>query len=144
MTENPETTEELLDKYPEIFELYHKRDEIEGPVPPIVFGLSIPDAWVPLVDELCDDLQELDPDIVAHQVKSKFGGLRFYTGGTSEEALDRIREAADKSFNICQQCGGEGERVGQAYVNTLCDECAAERERERMERYRGMPDGDAE
>ena len=50
-------------------------------------GLCVPDTWLPILDQLCDALQNSGwtsgscrkvPQVVADQVKSKFSSLRFY------------------------------------------------------------------
>lgn len=126
------TEQEILDKHDDIFELYHQNqnDELPCEVPPpvAVYGLQCGSGWFDLIDTLCDDLREIDPDVEAHQVKEKFGGLRFYTGGTSKEALDRIQEAADESVETCEYCGSPGERSNEGWIRTLCGPCARQRQ----------------
>ena len=54
-----------------------------------------------LLDELIAKLIELGWDKDLHQVKEKFGGLRFYCGGLTTEQMAAIDEAEAKSYKIC-------------------------------------------
>lgn len=42
--------------------------------------ISLDSGWYPLIIDLNKKLAELDPDYEAHQVKEKFGSLRYYFG----------------------------------------------------------------
>jgi hypothetical protein len=65
--------------------------------------------------------------IIAHQVKEKYGGLRFYYGGTHDpyiEGLVRMAEAA--AYYTCEQCGSTDGTVSQnkaGWIATLCAKC---------------------
>lgn len=103
-------TDSLLDKY-----------EIKYPR----CGFDLPSGWVKLVDELIPKLITAGWDKDLHQVKEKFGGLRFYIGEGSEEVNRLINEAEDSSFKICIVCGSS-ENVTQApgfWIEYSCDEC---------------------
>ncbi|MFK4448353.1 hypothetical protein ABH944_008411 [Caballeronia udeis] len=73
---SPELDHQLCTRYPETFARRHDRDA------PIAFGIETCDCWFDLLDALCTSLQwatrQGDPQVVADQVKEKFGGLRFY------------------------------------------------------------------
>lgn len=60
------------------------------------------------------------------QIKEKFGGLRYYIEGTTEQQ-ELAREAENRSALICEECGAPG-HLGQkgkmGWVKTLCDEHA--------------------
>ena len=86
--------------------------------------LYCPDGWVDLVNDLEARLAETDPDHEIHQVKEKFGGLRYYTGGLSEAGHRLIEEYENKSTHTCQVCGAEGERTttGSGWMATLCED----------------------
>lgn len=47
---------------------------------PDIWGKSIDtgEAWYPIVLDINEKISELAPDYVIHQVKVKFGGLRYY------------------------------------------------------------------
>jgi hypothetical protein len=66
--------------------------------------------------------------VVATQVKEKFGGLRFYVSGGDEKTNAYIMFAEAMSYKICEVCGKPGRQRGSSWLVTLCDEHAAERE----------------
>jgi hypothetical protein len=70
------TKKELLSKYPKIF----KNATQPKSVSCMAQGLSVPDRWLPILDQLCNSMQNDGrfPQVVADQVKSKFNHLRFY------------------------------------------------------------------
>jgi hypothetical protein len=76
---NKITKQELLEKYPKMFK--------DGNTT-MGWGLEVPISWLPIINELCDSLQNRGwlgsgcphtrPQVVVDQVKTKFGQLRFY------------------------------------------------------------------
>ena len=81
------TEKEILEKYPKIFA------DKDKPMTEtcMCWGLEVPDKWLPIIDQLCDAMQNCGytgyskesgrlefPQVVAEQVKSKFNQLRFY------------------------------------------------------------------
>lgn len=55
------------------------------------------------------------------QIKEKFGGLRFYVSGGSDELHAAIEEAERDSHYICEQCGEPGATRKGGWLKTLCD-----------------------
>lgn len=96
-----------------------------------LFGIECDDGWRPLLNELIEDLKKLGWDGDIHQVKEKFGGLRFYIGRGSDEIFDRIHKAENDSYKICEVCGEPGTMRNTGWIKTLCDKHHKERE----ERY---------
>jgi hypothetical protein len=89
------------------------------------WGLDISDGWLPLVDQLVDDLLAVGP-FELFQVKEKFGGLRFYASGATalQQALISVAESA--STRTCEACGETGSTVSIfGWYRTLCDADAA-------------------
>lgn len=68
--------------------------------------------------------------VVAVQVKEKFGGLRFYTNGTDDVVNGMIRMAESLSYRTCEVCGNPGKLRKGGWMQTLCDEHAKGREEE--------------
>lgn len=60
------------------------------------------------------------------QVKEKFGALRFYVMGGSDDLHAAIKEAESKSSTICEECGAPGELRKGSWRKTLCDQHASE------------------
>ena len=60
-------------------------------------GFECGDGWEPLIRRLCGDLRKIGPeaDFRVAQVKEKFGGLRFYCDGGTDELYDRIALAIE-------------------------------------------------
>ena len=77
--------------------------------------------WHPLINTLIDDLFDLGWDGTVAQVKEKFGGLRFYIGAGSDEVYDKINEAENKSYSLCEECGQPGKVRHGGWLKTLCD-----------------------
>ena len=83
--------------------------------------------WYGLVKELIEGAIAAGWDRQICQVKEKFGGLRFYINGAPEEVWDLIRDAEEKSYEICEECGEPGELRPIGWYSTLCDKHNAER-----------------
>jgi hypothetical protein len=94
----------------------------------------VPVGWKDLVTGLCDDLEGMVPQDSPEgfgvvQIKSKFGGLRFYIkqGQTEIKGIDeRIQLAHEESYRTCEQCGRPGELLEtDEYLYTSCPDHAA-------------------
>lgn len=64
----------------------------------------------------------------AAQVKEKFGSLRFYLDGGTEEMHNLIDEAERASSVICEDCGKPGKMRKGGWIRCLCDEHAGGKE----------------
>jgi len=82
---------------------------------------EIESGWYALVKDLIAKLIELGWDKEIHQVKQKYGGLRFYTGATSDEMHTAIRKYENLSYETCEVCGEPGEVRPGGWIETLCD-----------------------
>lgn len=86
--------------------------------------VQIAPGWHAIALELDRKLAERDPDYEVHQVKEKFGGLRYYCSLDGHvEAEPLIREAERKAAVTCEQCGQRGQLRGGSWISTLCDNC---------------------
>lgn len=79
--------------------------------------------WHGILAVLLADLEKLGWNGEIHQVKEKFGGLRFYIGGGSDEIYERIGKAEWDSLETCENCGAPGEPEGPGWIRTLCRTC---------------------
>ena len=84
--------------------------------------LCVGPGWAGIVDRLITDLLELGWDGKVSQVKEKFGGLRFYICGGTEEMFDRIDRAESESLETCEECGEPGTLKDGGWLRTLCKE----------------------
>ena len=108
-----ELDEKLVAKYPKIFA--DRNGDMRNTA--MCWGFSCGDGWYWLIDNLCDTIQSyLDhnkhlnhPQVVAMQVKEKFGTLRFYINGACELINGMIWLAEHMSAHICEECGEPGE-----------------------------------
>ena len=121
-----ELQQKLTEKYPKIFADCDKTPQESN----MAWGMACGDGWYRLIDNLCENLQfqtdrNGDPQVVAAQVKEKFGGLRFYIGGASERQYAYISFAEALSYKICEECGSMEDVVteGPGWVRSLCKGC---------------------
>lgn len=89
--------------------------------------------WYPIITRCDEQLAAIDPDYIVHQVKEKFGTLRYYCTPSPgknghpfrEQFAGVIREAEATSAQTCEQCCAAGTlRDRQHWLKTLCDACA--------------------
>jgi hypothetical protein len=117
----------LCQRYPLIFsERYRSVSESA-----MGFGFSCGDGWLDLIDVLCEQLQSCSdysqaPQVVASQVKEKFGQLSFYLlGNASPEQRGMITMAQSMSARICELCGKPAQTLVCGYAClTRCSEHA--------------------
>ena len=124
----------LVQKYPKIF-----INRYESPmVTCLCFGFEHGDGWFWLLDQLCYSIQshidmnneykkEEDkkiPQVVATQVKEKFGTLNFYFSGGDDYIDGMVRLVENMSANVCEFCGTT-ENVGytSGWISTICKDC---------------------
>ena len=118
---NNDNEQYLYNKYPKIFPKINQNGN--------EFPLECGDGWLQIVDDLCQDIQAMVDEgdcsqVIAMQVKEKFGGLRFYTQGGDEKIYPLIGKAEDKSYTTCEYCGSpEGKERKGGWIKTLCDAC---------------------
>lgn len=99
--------------------------EINRRTPPEWYGLASPHGWDSLVEKLFLMLLNRNPDLEIHQIKEKFGELRFYCNARDEWSKNLIREIEKESLGTCQNCGTT-EQVStnrSGCIATLCETC---------------------
>lgn len=111
---------QVTSRYPQIF-------PADRPV-----EFSIGEGWHHLVDILCSEVQaycdrhkDKVEQVVATQVKEKFGGLRFYYMGGNEVTDGMISLVEMMSLAHCELCGNKAgpTRAIHGWVVTRCDAC---------------------
>jgi len=125
-----ELDEKLVKKYPKIF-----ADRFEDKTKTAMcWGFSCGDGWYWLIDQLCSNLQwNTDrnnregkyPQVIASQVKEKFGGLCFYVQSATPEQYAVINFAESMSYHICESCGTT-ENMGRTtgWIRNICENCS--------------------
>lgn len=126
---NNMTREEvILNRHRYMFGEYFDSVPEGTPIPPMKFGIECGPGWWPLIAKLIDDIAKLDTEkqVVVTQIKEKFGGLRFYIVGGTDEIYRLIYKAETQSYKICENCGRPGQTCqGGGWLQTLCPDCAS-------------------
>lgn len=109
---SPELDAQLCQRYPKIFA--DRRASIQTSC--MAWGFSCGDGWFEIVEAICAQLQHMTdhegaPQVVASQVKEKFGSLQFYVQKATKEQINEILRIAGRSNHICEVCGAPGARV---------------------------------
>jgi len=140
-----ELQNKLFEKYPNIF----RQKDLSSQETCMCWGITCGDGWYTLIDTLCEAIQQrvqfingqkikvknnlktLIPvkyqnDLIceATQVKSKFGGLRFYTEGGDDFTNGLISMAESMSYSMCENCGNPGSIRKASRIKTLCKDCS--------------------
>jgi hypothetical protein len=133
MDEYEKFSKEMHEKYPKIF---------SGPYD----GFSVGPGWYQIIRSLCGNIQshidhrncarekllENNPwnhpipehceQVVAEQVKEKFGGLRFYYSGGDDVVNGMVNLAESWASHTCESCGDPGTNKSiRGWLTTLCD-----------------------
>lgn len=136
---NKDKSKQLKADFPQIFtDLYDSTPQESC----MSWGIECGDGWYDLIHKLCEDIMALNPpeEFKAAQVKEKFGGLRFYTAGSSiidiaglgsfkktddPPSINKlIDEAESESYNVCEACGSKEDVTSEGrWVATRCMKC---------------------
>ena len=131
----------LCVKYPKIF----AQRNLPMTETCMCWGFSCGDGWYKILDSLCYQIQnyidwkqeqkekygrgEGCKQVVAVQVKEKFGGLRFYYEGGDEHISGMVRMAEEWAVNTCEKCGETGKyQVTNGWHYVACDKHSKESE----------------
>lgn len=131
----------LCEKYPKIF-----ANRFKSPTETAMcWGFECGDGWYNILNALCFQIQEhIDwnnrqrerllesnpynakiPDevsqVVAIQVKEKYGSLRFYYDGGDDRIYGMVCMAETMSAVTCEVCGDRGSMRGHSWFYTACD-----------------------
>ena len=82
-------------------------------------GTYVPPGWMSIVDKTLSLLLSSDPPPSISQIKQKFGGLRIYLHGGTEQHYDIVRDAEVQCSTACEECGAEGKMVTIGYFVTV-------------------------
>ena len=107
------------------------QDKHKGPkVTLMCFGFDCGDGWFDILMGLSSKIEEYnrknpESPVVATQVKSKFGELRFYIYGGDEHIYKLINAATRKSRKTCELCGSTSQvpQNKEGWIETLCPSC---------------------
>ena len=91
--------------------------------------------WSKIIDMLYDELPIPDK-MQVHQVKEKFGGLRFYVSGATKEEYAIITKAEHMSEETCEDCGKPATmKKSGNWLMCLCNDCFDVAEQHRLSVY---------
>jgi len=83
--------------------------------------------WVPEIEDLIQKLIKVGWNKDLHQIKEKFGSLRFYIGEATPGMVSLIRSYESQTFQICENCGKPGKsknpKGSHSWIKTLCENC---------------------
>jgi len=96
------------------------------------------DGWEPLIRKTAEKIEAIlvampeneREHSTSSQVKEKFGTLRWYFGGETDEIDKLISAAEDESCKTCEECGTtENVTTKGGWVTTLCNGCRDSRDK---------------
>ena len=146
-----ELDEKLCSKYPKIFVNRHADMKTTA----MCWGFECGDGWYNIINQLCANIQhhidwkqeqkekyghgEGCNQVVAVQIKEKFGTLRFYYDGGDDTIDGMVRMAESMSAVTCEECGAPGQLRGRGWMYTACDAHTKEEHKiDEIERQREM------
>ena len=122
-----ELDEELCSKYPKIFA--NRNSPMTETA--MCWGFECGEGWYNIIDQLCANIQshidwqekqgKVVPQVVAEQVKEKFGTLRFYYRGGDDIIDGMVRMSESMSSVTCEECGAPGRCGGKGWISTRCE-----------------------
>jgi hypothetical protein len=131
---NERLDQRLGEKYPKIFANRYADMKITA----MCWGFEHGDGWYDIIDSLCANIQNhIDwqhkqgneiAQVVAVQVKEKFGTLRFYYEGGDDYISGLVSMAESWSAVACEECGAPGTQNDGGWIKTLCETHRRERE----------------
>jgi len=135
-----ELDDTLCTKYPLIFANRYKTAQETR----MFWGFECGNGWFDLIENLCDRIQshidqsnnrriisieknydnvpEEVSQVVAEQVKEKFGTLRFYYYGGDDYVSGLVSMAEKMSTSICMTCGNPGKLHTKGWWHVACKE----------------------
>lgn len=100
-------------------------------------GFCVGKGWWPILEILCANIQHhIDhcnsqyenqkqgtpvQQVVAVQIKEKFGGLRFYYNGGDDVIQGMIYMAESWANHVCEECGSPATKKTSGWIKTVCD-----------------------
>jgi hypothetical protein len=118
----PELDKALCEKYPKIFANRHADMRATA----MCWGFECGDGWYQIIEALCCAMQShcdsnAISQLVASQVKEKYGTLRFYYIGGDDMTDGMVYLAEVMSGMTCEVCGQPGITRDTGWLTTRCD-----------------------
>lgn len=121
---------ELIDRYPTLYRLANA-PSVQPCEPMACYGFTVGDGWFSIIDRLSAKLA-VDPNVVAVQVKEKYGMLKFYVdaidGKSDPNPIERFYaerlDASKESKRTCEICGVRGRHIERGkWWSVRCKPC---------------------
>ena len=136
-----ELDQKLCADYPKIF--INRYGDMKQTA--MCWGFECGDGWFNIINVLCANIQHhIDwrrdrresmlrdnpynqpvpdeiPQVIASQIKEKFGTFRFYYNGGDDKIDGMVRMAESISAFTCEKCGAPGKMRGRGWLYTACD-----------------------
>ena len=93
---------------------------------------DMPDGWrIAFGERLCEELlKSLEraggdrlEDYAVIQIKEKFGGLRWYDNGLTDEGYEILDKYKKLSERTCICCGKPATKITKGWISPYCDDC---------------------
>ena len=138
-----ELEQQLNKDFPHVF--YR---EANGRDPFSIFYFEVGDGSEPLIRKTAEKLEPLfvkqiaeDPEgfkfgyYRTSQIKEKYGILRWYLSGGTDEMYEIVSKAEHESSEVCEQCGAPGKfrGFGTGWFYTACIEHCKEEDKDNLE-----------
>lgn len=78
--------------------------------------------WTAIVERKERPVPEPVPQVVATQVKEKFGSLRFYFVGGDDYIDGIVDMGTSMSYRTCEVCGAPGTSENKGWVRVRCED----------------------
>ena len=127
------TNTELVERYPFLaLKNVWTGIIIEGYDPEIdgTYLDNMPDGWrIAFGEQMCEEIREallkanyLDKYFIT-QIKEKYGSLRWYDTGATEEVYKIIAKYEELSKRTCCVCGKPATKITRDWICPYCDDC---------------------
>jgi hypothetical protein len=93
---------------------------------PSIYGIQEAAKVLEDIEPQCQRVPEACDQVIATQIKEKFGTLRFYYCGGDDYCRGVESMAESMSAVTCEVCGSSGKIRNGKWIRTLCDEHAKE------------------
>lgn len=133
---------ELQNKLFELAPILYQEKDLDVESTCMCWGFECPDTWFELLFELTIQIEKINNtykdkfEIIANQVKEKYGYLHFYYSvkyidenffNEADEILAQVNkfisDAEIKSMKICCNCGQPATKMSKGWIMYYCDNC---------------------
>jgi hypothetical protein len=121
---NKQLTDQLIEKYPQLFSHYQFLECDDGwydLIDRLSWQIDQHCKWKDKVEQEDEDKEQEEERIYFVQIKEKFGTLRAYLNQQDECISGLVSMAESISATICEVCGEKGKSRKSGWIKTLCE-----------------------